>query len=62
MNLPVPLALGMNPSRHWRCMNLHLCLTYTQLICTLLSVNCAAGVILPCQDLHESPSTTGPLV
>jgi hypothetical protein len=32
MNLPVPLAFGMTPSRHWRCMNLHLCLTYTQLI------------------------------
>jgi hypothetical protein len=31
-NLPVPLALGMTLSRHWRCMNLHLCLTYPQLI------------------------------
>jgi hypothetical protein len=59
MNLPVPLALGMTPSQHWRCMNLHLCLTYTQLILHPFVTNCAASVILPCKDLHESPSTTG---
>lgn len=54
MNLPVPLALGITPS-HWRCMNLHLCLTHTQLILHLFVTKCAAGMILPCQVCLNLP-------
>jgi hypothetical protein len=43
-------------TRHCRCMNLHL-FNPDLADPALLLVNCAAGVILPCQDLYESPST-----
>jgi hypothetical protein len=62
INLPVLLALNITPLRHWHYINLYLYLTYTQLICTLLLVNYTTSVILPCQDLYKSPSTTSPLV
>jgi hypothetical protein len=60
MNLPVPLALRMTPSRHWRCMNLHFCLTHTQLILHPFVTKLCSWCDSALPGLHESPSTTGP--